>query len=158
MWCSYHLLQSCFSFFVLLYEQPEPFVAAIFSSLAFLYSSISMAKLSHLVAASFFSFALLCSTVCTANLRCLLATTFFSLIFLSDSFSSPPFNLLRVAKCCFLRSSVSDELFFSSFYPSCSMFSRPILSLSLLCSSDTSEALFALSFSFQSEHFCFLPR
>ena len=47
-------------------------VATIFSSLAFLSSSVYMAKLSCLVAASFSSLALLSSSISTANLRCLL--------------------------------------------------------------------------------------
>ena len=64
-------------------------VATIFSSLAFLSSSVSMANLSRLVAASF------------PNLNCLLATTFSSLSFLSNSLSLPRFNLLRVARSCF---------------------------------------------------------
>ena len=92
-------------------------VATILSSLAFLSSSVSMANLSHLVAASFSSFALLSSSVNTANLSCLLATTFSR--FLSNSFSSPRFNLLRVARCCFSWSSVPDDLFSSS----CSFYS-----------------------------------
>ena len=85
-------------------------VATIFSSLAFLSSSVSMAnlsrlvatslaflswsiymaKLSRFVAASFSSLALLSSSVSTANPRCLFVTTFSSLSFLSNSFSSPP--------------------------------------------------------------------
>ena len=93
------------------------------------------------------------SSVSTANLRFLLVTTFSSLSFLSNSFSSPRFNFLRVNRRCFSWSSVSDDLFCSSCnflgYPSCSIFSRPILSLSFLCSS-VSEALFALSFPFLS--------
>ena len=158
-------------------------VATIFSSLAFLSSSISMANLSRLVAASFSSFALLSFSVSTANLSGLLATTqqkmicymrcvnaffiditiffvnmtdfschfnqkdtlripneclcvilthyfllctFSSLKFLSNSLSSPRFNLLIVARCCFSWSSVSDDLFFPSsvFFgsPSCSIF------------------------------------
>ena len=101
---------------------PWPAYTWLFSSLAFLSLSVSMAKLSRLVAESFSNFALLSSSVSMANLRCLLATTFSSLSFLSNSFSSPRFNLLRVAKRCFLWSSVSDDLFFSSFYPSCSIF------------------------------------
>ena len=134
-------------------------VATIFSSLAFLSSSVSMANPSRLVAASFSSLALLSSSsVSMANLSCLLETAFSSLSFLSNSISSPCFNLLRVARRCFLWSSVSDDLFFSS----CSVFlvlllalsfSRLILSLSFLCSS-VSEALFALSFSFLSERCC----
>ena len=84
---SYHLLQSCFSFFVRL--------------------------LSRLVAVS-------------------------NLGFLSNLFSSPFYNLLRMAKLCFLWSSVS--------------FSRLTISLSFLCSS-VSEALYALSFPFLSERF-----
>ena len=72
---SYYLLQSCFSFFVRLHGQPEPFGSCTFSGLA-----------------------LLSSSVFTANLSCLLATTFSSLRFLSNSFSSIHFNLLRVAR------------------------------------------------------------
>ena len=76
------------------------------------------------------------------------------IIHISYNFSSPRFNLLRVARRCFSWSSISDDLFFSS----CSFlvlllalsFSRLILSLSFLCSS-VSEALFGLSFSFLSE-------
>ena len=87
------------------------------ASLAFRSSSISMANLSRLVAASFSSLALLSFSVSTANLSCLLATTFSSLRFLSNSLSSPRFNLLRVARRCFLWF----------------LFSRLILSLSFLC-------------------------
>ena len=76
-------------------------VATIFSSLAFLSLSVSMANLSHLVAASFSSFALLSSSVSTANLSGLLATTFSNLRFLSSSLLSPRFNLMRVARHCF---------------------------------------------------------
>ena len=89
-------------------------VATIFSSLAFLSSSVYMAKLSRLVAASFSSHAHLSSSISTANLRRLLVTTFSSLSFLSNSFSSPHFNFLRVTRRCFSWSSVSDDLFFSS--------------------------------------------
>ena len=107
-------------------------VAIIFSSLAFLSSSVSMANLSRLVAASYSSLALFSSSVSTANLSCLLASTFSSLRFLFNSLMSPRFNLLRVARRCF-----SCFSFFS--------FSRLIVSLSFLCSS-VSEALFVLSF------------
>ena len=110
-------------------------VAIIFSSLAFLSSSISMANLSRLVAASFSSLALLSSSVSTANLNCLLATTFSSLTFLSNSLLSPHFKLLRVARCGFL--------WFSVF-----LFSR--LSSIFFPLSSVSEALFALSFLFLS--------
>ena len=96
-------------------------VATIFSSLAFLSSSVSMTKLSRLVAASFSSLALLSSSVSTANLSSLLATTFSSLRFHSNSLSSPRFNLLRVARHCF------------SWFPIFS-FSLLILSLSFICS------------------------
>ena len=89
-------------------------VATNISSLAFLSSSLYMAKLSRLVAASFSSLALLPSSVSMANLRCLLVTTFSSLNFLSNSLSSPRFNLLRVVRRCFSWSSFSDDLFFSS--------------------------------------------
>ena len=134
-------------------------VATIFSSEAFLSSSISMANLSRLVAASFSSLALLSSSVSMANLSCLLATTFSSLRLLSNSLSLPRFNLLRVARHCFSWFSVSDDFFF----PSCVFlvpllalsFLRLILSLSFLCST-VSEALFALSFSFLSECFFFV--
>ena len=135
---SYQLLQSCFSFFVRLHGQPELF--------------------GSLVAASFSSLALLSSSVSMANLSCLLATTFSSPSFLFNSFSSPSFNLLRVARRCYSWSSVSEDLFFSS----CSFlvllldlsFSCLMLSLPFLCSS-VSEALFALSFSFLSKHLLF---
>ena len=61
---------------------------------------------------SFSSLALFSSSVSTANLRCLLATTFSSLISLSNSFSSPRFNLLRAARRCFWWSSVSNDFSF----------------------------------------------
>ena len=64
--------------------------------------------MSHLVAASFSSVALLSSSISMVNLSCLLVTTFSSLSYLSNSFS-----FLRVARYCFSRSSVSDNLFFS---------------------------------------------
>ena len=92
-------------------------IATIFSSLAFLSLSVSMANLSRLVAASFSSLALLSYSVSTANLSCLLATTFSSLRCLSYSLSLPRFNLLRVARSCFS--------WFSVF-----LFSRLILTLS----------------------------
>ena len=117
-------------------------VATIFSSLDFLSSSISMANLSRLVAATFSILALLSSFVSTTNLSCSLSTTFSSFRFLSKSLLSTRFNLLRVARRCFL--------WFSVF-----LCSRLILSLSFLYSS-VSEALFALSFSFLSER-CFRP-
>ena len=104
-------------------------VATIISSLAFLSSSVSIANLSHLAATSFSSLALLSSSVSTANPSCLLETTFCSLSFLSNSLLSPRFNLLRVARRCFLWFSVF--LFFAS-YP------QP-----LFPQSSVSEALFA---------------
>ena len=127
-------------------------ISTIFSSLAFLSSSVSMANLSSLVGTSFSSYTVLSSSLYTTNQSCLLATSFSSLRVLSNSFSSPR---LRVVRCSFSLSSVSDNLFFYS----CSFFvlllalsySRLILSLSLLCSS---VALFALSFSFLSNR-CF---
>ena len=92
-------------------------VATIFSSLAFLSSSISMANLSRLVAVSFSSLALLSYSVSTANMSCLLATTFSSLRFLSNSLSSPSllqyfesgqtlflFSYIRVLSSAFLSS------------------------------------------------------
>ena len=130
-------------------------VATTFSSLAFLSLSVSMAKLSRLVAESFSNFALLSSSVSTANLRCLLETTFSSLSFLSNSFSSPHFDLLRVVKRCFSWSSVSDDFSFPLFILLALSFSRPIRSLSLLCSSETSESQFVLSYSFLSERVLF---
>ena len=119
---------------------------------AILSSSVSRANLSRLVATIFFSLALLSSSVSMANL----ATTFSSLSFLSISLSSPRFILLRVARRFFSWSSVADDLFFSC----CSFwvillalsYSRSILSLSFICSS-VSEALFALSFSFEVNFF-----
>ena len=102
-------------------------VATIFSSLAFLSSSISMANLSRLVAASFSSLALLSSSVSKANLSCLLATTFSSLTFLSKS--SPRFNLLSVDRCCFLWFSV---FLFSHLILRLSYFCLPSLKLCLL--------------------------
>ena len=80
-----------FFFFVHLHGQPEPFGSCI------IFQSISM-----------------------ANLSCLLVTTFSSLRFLSNSLSSPRFNLLRVARRCLL--------WFYVF-----LFSRLILCLSFLC-------------------------
>ena len=91
------------------------------------------------IASSFSSLVLLSSSVSTANLSCLPATTFSSHRFLFNSLSSPRFKSLRVA-----RRRVSWVCIFS--------FSHLILSLSLICSS-VSEALFALGFSFLSEHF-----
>ena len=117
-------------------------VATIFSSLALLSSSVSMANLSRLVAATFSILALLSSFVSTTNLSCSLSTTFSSFRLLYKSLSSACFNLLRVASRCFLWFSVFLCL-------------RLILSLSFLYSS-VSEALFALSFSFLSER-CFRP-
>ena len=87
-------------------------IATVFSSLAFLSSSVSMANLSRLVAPSFSSLALLSSSVSKANLSCLLVTTFSSLSFISNSFSSLRFNLLRVAQRCLSWSSVSDDFSF----------------------------------------------
>ena len=91
--------------------------ATIFSSLAFLSSSISMANLSRSVAASFSGLALLSSSISTANRSCLLVTTFSSLL------STPRFNLVVF---CFLifasyslpffpLSAVSEDLFALSF-------------------------------------------
>ena len=79
------------------------------------------------------------------------------MFYISYNFSSPHFNLLRVARRCFSWSSVSDDLFFSSC--SCLVlllvlsFLHLILSFSFLCSS-VSGALFALSFSILGER-CF---
>ena len=112
-------------------------VATILSSFAFLPSSISMANLSRLVAASFSSLALLSSSISAANLSCLLVTTFSSLRFLSNSLSSPRFNLLRVARRCFLW--FFCFLIFAS-YP------QPFFPLS-----SVSEAPFALSLLFLSD-------
>ena len=75
-------------------------VATIFTSLAFLSSSVSMTNLSRLVAASLSSLAL-SSSVFMANLSCLLVTTFSSLKLLSNSLSSPRFHLLRVGRRCY---------------------------------------------------------
>ena len=104
--------------------------ATIFSSLAFLSSSISMANLSRLVAALFSGFALLSSSICTANLSCLLVTTFSSL---SNSLSSPRFNL--VVFCFLIFASYSLPFF-------------PLFSVS--------EDLFAVSLPFLSERLFFI--
>ena len=85
---------------------------------ALLSSSISRANPSCVVATIFSNLAFLSTSVSLANLSCLLATTFSSLRFLSNSFSSPRFNLLRVARRCFSWSFVCDDLYFSS----CSFF------------------------------------
>ena len=137
-------------------------VDTIFSSLAFLSSSVSIASQSGLVATSFSSFALLSSSVSTANLSCLLATIYFSLRFLSNSFSSPRFILLRVARHCFYYvllfvTTFSFPLVVFLVLLLALSFSRLILSLSLLCSS-IYEALCALSFSFLSERSFFFFR
>ena len=93
------------------------------------------------------SLVLLSSSVSTANLSCLLATTFSSL-----RSTSPHFNLLRVARCCFSYSSVSGDLFFPLVL---------LLALSFSClssaflSSVLQSLLLALSFSFLSERFFF---
>ena len=89
---SYHLLQSWFSFFVRLRGQPEPFGSCIIlqscSSFFFcLHGQPELFASDHLLQSSF----------------------------LSNSFSSPRFILLRVARHWFSWSSVSDDLFFSSF-------------------------------------------
>ena len=119
-------------------------VATIFSSLAFLSLSISTANLSHLVAASFSSLALL-SSISTANLSCLLATTFSSLRYLSNSFSSPRFNLLRVAESGQAQFLVVFCFLINVSYP------QPFVPLS-----SVAEALLALSFPFLSERFFFV--
>ena len=109
-------------------------VANIFTSLAFLSSSVSMTNLSRLVAASFSSLAL-SSSVSMANLSCLLVTTFSSIKLLSNSLSSPRFHLLRVGRPLLLGGFLF--LTFAS-YP------------------QHTEASFALSFSFLSERFFFV--
>ena len=113
-------------------SQRDCAVATIFSSLAFLSSSVSMAKLSCLVAASFSSLAPLSSSVSMANLSCLLATIFSSLSFLSNSFSSPRFNLLRVVRRCFAWSSVSDDLFLIVSWLSFFLYPQPFFPLSFI--------------------------
>ena len=108
---------------------------------ALLSSSVSRANLSCVVSTIFSSLAFLSTSVSMANLSCLLATTFSRYrdavhryrdvysdtgtrytdtgtwytdtgMFLSNSFSSPRFNLLRVACRLFSLSSVTDDLFF----------------------------------------------
>ena len=116
-------------------------VATIFSSLTFLSSSFSMANMSHMVAASF------CSIVLYGQPELFASDTISCLSFLSNSFSSPRFNLLRVVRRCFSWSSVSDDLFFPLVVFVLLLvqsFSCLIFSLSFLCSS-VSEARFALS-------------
>ena len=88
-------------------------VATIISSLAFLFSSVSMTSLSHLVAASFSSLALSFFRL-HSQPEVFVSDHILSLNFLSNSLSSPRFNLLRVARRCFSWSSFSDDLFFSS--------------------------------------------
>ena len=76
-------------------------VATIFSSLACLSSSILHGQPepfgSCIILQSCSSF----SSVSMANLSYLRATTFYSLRLLSNSFTSPRFNLLRVARRCY---------------------------------------------------------
>ena len=127
------MFQSCSSFFLCLQGQAELCGNSIFSSLAFLSSSISMYNLIRLVATIINSLAFLSLSVSMANLSHLVAASFCSLApfffclhgqrelfarttlkFLSNSLSSPRFNLLRVARRCFSWSSVSDDLFLPS--------------------------------------------
>ena len=79
-------------------------VDTFFSSHAFLSSSVSMlhGQPEPFGSCIILSLALLSSFVSTANMSCLLVATFFHLRFLSNSLSSPRFNLLRVARRCFL--------------------------------------------------------
>ena len=98
-------------------------VTIIFSSLAFLSSSVAMVNLSHLVAASFSSLPILSSSVSMANLSlCYVATTFISLRFPSKSLSSPRFNLLRMVRrfflvvFCFLIFASYPQPFFPQFF------------------------------------------
>ena len=112
MSCAVATIFSCFSFFVHLHGHLSRLVIILQSCSSF--SSLSM-----------------------ANLSCLVATTFFSLRLLSNSLSSPRFNLLRVPGAVshgllFLTTFSFPHVFFG--YPSCSTFSRPILSLSFFCS------------------------
>ena len=130
-------------------------VATIFSSLAFLFSSVSLANMSRVVAVSFSGLVLLSSSVSTANLSCMLATTFSSLSFLSNSFCWHCFNLWRVSSRYFSWSSVSDDFLFSSCSfgsPSCSIFfaSYPQPFFPLFFSLWSS---FCFNFSFLSERF-----
>ena len=94
---SYYLLQSCFSFFVCLHGQPE-----LSGSCIILQSCSSFFFCLH------------------GQPESLLAATFSGLNYLSNTLSSPRFNLLRVARRCFS--------WFSVF-----LFSHLILSLSFLC-------------------------
>ena len=95
-----------FSFFVHLHGQPEPFGSCIILQF---YSSFFFCLHGHL--------------------SCLLATAFSSLRFLSNLLSSPHFNLLRVARRCFMLFSVF-------------LFSHLIFSLSFLCSSVSESVCF----------------
>ena len=143
--CLFFKLQSqstflfCSSFFFCLQGQPEQCGSYHFLQSCFL----SSWPTNRLVAESFSHLLLLSSSVSTDNLSCLLATTFSSLSFFSNSFSSPRFNLLRVARRCFSWSSASGDPFFPLILLLALSFSRLILSLSFLCSS-VSVALFAL--------------
>ena len=92
-------------------------------------------------AASFSSLVLLSSSVSMANLSCLLATTFSSLRFLFNftslqSFESGQALFLVVIYFSFSRHILNPQPFFPLFF--------------------SSEALFALSFSFLSERFFFV--
>ena len=91
----------------------------------------------HRMAASFSSLVLLFSSVSTANLSCLPATTFSNLRFLFNSLSSSRFNLLRVARRCFSWFSIftfSRLILSPSFL--CSSVSDALFALSFLCLSE----------------------
>ena len=98
---------SCQLFRMCLRDKTTPLIMANMSCvvatiLLFFFCPSPWPNLSRLVAASFSSLALLSSSVTTANLSSLLSTTFSNLRLLSNSLSSPRFNLLRVARRCFL--------------------------------------------------------
>ena len=119
-------VESCFLFFVRLHGQLEPFGSYHLLQSCFLSSSVYMAKLSRLVAALFSSLAHLSSSVSTAYPRCLLVTPSPVLVFTPTHFHHLASIFLGVARRCFPWSSLSDILFFSSCnffgYPSCFIF------------------------------------
>ena len=107
--------------------------AATHCILASLSSSVSAASLRWWLADRCSSLALLSSYVSMANLSCVVATIYSILSFLSNSFSSPRFIRLRVARRRFSWLSVSRSRLFLAL-----SFSR----LSFLCSSVSVKVFF----------------
>ena len=83
------------------------------------------------IAASFSSLVLLSSSVSTAKLNCLSATTISRLRFLFNSLSSSRFNILRVARRCFSWFSIfSFSRLILSLSLNCSSVSEALLAFS----------------------------